>query len=500
MAREFSKKPYFPHIIGAFSSVFVLLSLVFMVGAQGIHMGSRPFVLISVLVFSALAGIAVAFLLQKNQALEASNESLKDFANRLSDENQSLNGALLDAFDGSYLRDENGMFKEVDETFAKTLGFDNADTALKALKALGGNFYKSTTGLSDYLFELQKNGSIIGFESEVRGSSGKSKWIVETVKTIKKDGNVFFKGSVRDVSKYHKENKETESQGQVQTFHSHKAEALGVLAEGIADEMHIPAKDAKDNIIFLKEVFSGFVKIVNSAKKLIEAVSKDPNPPAEVKEALAAMKEYKLDYILQETPKALEKAESEINDVCSLAKSVKSFSQTEPVDKNMVDINETIKNAVAVSRNRWQSFVDLKTDFGNGIPLVPCVASEFTQVMLNLIMNAAEAIKENHNDGLGSIVIRTSHDDEWAVVKLIDNGGGIPNDVLKNIFVPFFTTKKKGSGFGQGLAYCQGIISQKHGGILDVTSKVGKGSTFTIKLPLTPEESKGDTNVERIAG
>ena len=501
MKKKLSQSPYYPYVIGAFSAVFVMLSFVFMLESQGIRLGSQIVILISTLVLAGFAGIAVALLLQKNQALEESHATLQKFANKLSNENEKLTQEFSAVVDGSYKRDTNGAFVDVDEAFAKTLGFEGREAALKALKILGGNFYKNASGLSEYLLDMQKHGSVVDFESEVRGSGKKTCWIVESAKTVEKKGEKYFKGVVVDVTKYHgQQEKSGQAFSSRSHAHSQKAEALGVLAEGIADEMHIPAKDAKDNILFLKDVFNGFSKIILSAKKMIETISNGSNPPKEAQETIAAMEEYKLDYILSETPKALASAEKEMDVVCSLAKSVKAYSQTENTDKNMVDINDTISNAIAVSRNRWQSYVDLKTDFNKELPLIPCLASEITEVILNLIMNGAEAIKENRNDGLGSIIIRTSLDDEWATIKLIDNGGGIPDDVLKNIFVPFFSTKGKGNGFGQGLAYCQGVISQKHGGILDVTSKMGKGSSFPIKLPLAPIDIEGNVDAQRATG
>lgn len=501
MKKKFSQNPYYPYVIGAFSAVFMMLSLVFMLESQGIRLGSHIIILGSTLILASLAGIAVAVMLQKNQSLEESHAALQKFAHKLTSENEKLSETLSDAVDGSYKRDTDGSFIDIDEAFAKTLGFDDRDSALKALKIMGGNFYKAPSALPDYLFEMQKHGSVVNFESEVRGYGKDTRWIVESAKTVEKQGKKYFRGIVKDTTKYHG-SRDNAGLGSSSSRHAHsqKAEALGVLAEGIADEMHIPAKDAKDNVLFLKEVFDGFSKIILSAKKLIDVLARAPNPPREIKETLAAMEEYKLDYILKEAPRAIASAEKEMDEVCALAKSVKAYSQTENLDKNMVDLNETIMNAITVSRNRWQSYMDLKTDFNKELPLVPCLASELSEVILNLIMNGAEAIKEDRNDGLGSIIIRTSYDDEWATIKIIDNGGGIPDDVLKNIFVPFFSTKGKGKGFGQGLAYCQGVISQKHGGILDVASKIGKGSTFTIKLPLAPSDIEGESNAQRAAG
>jgi len=120
---------------------------------------------------------------------------------------------------------------------------------------------------------------------------------------------------------------------------------------------------------------------------------------------------------------------------------------------------------------------------------VPCLRSEIGQVLLNLIVNAAQAITAKEANGLqmatkGRIVLNTKRIDGWVIITVEDNGIGIPADILDRIFDPFFTTKEVGKGSGQGLAICHDVIVEKHQGQLSCSSQVGIGSLFTIKLPL----------------
>ena len=116
-------------------------------------------------------------------------------------------------------------------------------------------------------------------------------------------------------------------------------------------------------------------------------------------------------------------------------------------------------------------------DYGE-LPSVVCLPSQLNQVFLNLLVNAAQAIGER-----GQITLRTRHEDDWVSIAISDTGSGIAPAIRKRVFDPFFTTKPVGKGTGLGLSLAYGIIT-KHGGRIDVESELGKGSTFTVRLPV----------------
>lgn len=108
-------------------------------------------------------------------------------------------------------------------------------------------------------------------------------------------------------------------------------------------------------------------------------------------------------------------------------------------------------------------------------------------MILNLVVNAAHAIEDQVNQGRmakGVITVATRRKDDWAEIQIRDTGGGIPEAIRARIFDPFFTTKEPGRGTGQGLAICHPVIVDKHGGRIFFESEVGRGTTFTINLPL----------------
>jgi two-component system NtrC family sensor kinase len=121
---------------------------------------------------------------------------------------------------------------------------------------------------------------------------------------------------------------------------------------------------------------------------------------------------------------------------------------------------------------------------------VMCNVGELNQVFLNLIVNAAHAIKDSGKDpDTGQITIRVAQEGEQAVISVSDNGCGVPAENLSKLYDPFFTTKEVGRGTGQGLAISHSIVVDKHGGEISVASEVGVGTQFTIRLPIAGRDA-----------
>jgi len=127
---------------------------------------------------------------------------------------------------------------------------------------------------------------------------------------------------------------------------------------------------------------------------------------------------------------------------------------------------------------------NVKTDF-DPLPLVPCRAGDINQVFLNIIVNAAHAIQDivGNSGDKGTITVATRKGSSHVAIMISDTGNGISANNRDKIFDPFFTTKEVGRGTGQGLAIAHDIIVERHDGIIDVRSEVGKGTTFIISLP-----------------
>jgi signal transduction histidine kinase len=193
-----------------------------------------------------------------------------------------------------------------------------------------------------------------------------------------------------------------------------------------------------------------------------------------------------LNYLRDEIPKATEQLLEGVAQVARIVRAMKEFSHPGPVEKAPVDINRAIESTILVSKNEWKYVAGLTTDLDPELPPVPCMAGEFNQVMLNLIVNAAQAIGDvvRGSNRKGSIRIGTRRDGEWVEVRVSDTGTGIPEDIRARMFTPFFTTKEVGKGTGQGLAMAHAVIVKKHQGTIRFESETGVGTTFVVRLPL----------------
>jgi signal transduction histidine kinase len=141
---------------------------------------------------------------------------------------------------------------------------------------------------------------------------------------------------------------------------------------------------------------------------------------------------------------------------------------------------------VAVSKNEWKYVAEAELLLDPDLPEVSCVGGEISQVMLNLIVNAAHAIEAASREGKGKITISSELRNGEVEVRVSDTGTGIPEAVRESVFNPFFTTKEIGKGTGQGLAIAQDIVVIKHHGQLFFETEEGVGSTFVLRLPLNP--------------
>ena len=274
---------------------------------------------------------------------------------------------------------------------------------------------------------------------------------------------------------------------------SRKMEAIGQLAAGVAHEINTPMQFISDNVRFLKTAFEDFIKYYWEVGKEIKSEIGD-ELTQKIEKIIARYKEkYDINYIMEEIPSAIEQTNEGIERVTKIIKTMKDFSHPSTGQKAPADINKAINDTILISRNVWKYVAELETDLCEEPPLITCEIDQINQVLLNIIVNAAQAIEEKNGKNAkekGLIKIHTECDDEFLTIKISDNGVGIPSENIDKIFEPFFTTKQVGKGTGQGLALAHDIIVNKHGGTIEVESEEGKGTLFIIKLPKNGEDEK----------
>jgi len=164
---------------------------------------------------------------------------------------------------------------------------------------------------------------------------------------------------------------------------------------------------------------------------------------------------------------------------------MKAFAHPDQDSKVAVDLNQAVSSTLTIARNEYKYVADVETDLGE-LPLVTCHVGEINQAVLNLIVNAAHAIHDRARGGRGKIVIRTFAEPEYAVISVGDDGDGVPDGIRNLIFDPFFTTKEVGRGSGQGLAIARSVVVERHGGSLTFESERGRGTTFFVRIPVSP--------------
>ncbi len=289
-----------------------------------------------------------------------------------------------------------------------------------------------------------------------------------------------FRGIARDIS----ERKTQENQ----LKQAQKLESIGQLAAGIAHEINTPIQYIGDNIQFLKDSFKDMESVLNGYMSLLKAVKTGSVTDSVIPEMEKLIKDADTEYIMEEIPRAIDQSLEGLKNVSNIVTAMKQFCHPGIEEKTGADINKLIENVITVARNEWKYVADVVTEFDPKLPPVLCMPVEINQVILNLIVNAAHAIKEVIDRGekkdKGTIRVRTSHDDTWAEIRVSDTGTGIPKDIRSRIFDPFFTTKDVGKGTGQGLAITHTVVVNKHGGAIDFETEEGKGTTMIIRLPL----------------
>jgi signal transduction histidine kinase len=254
-----------------------------------------------------------------------------------------------------------------------------------------------------------------------------------------------------------------------QLAQAQKLESIGQLAAGIAHEINTPIQYIGDNARFLQDALSDLHRVI--------AAQGQPD---------ASAGDVDLEYLQQETPKAIQQLLEGVSQVARIVRAMKEFSHPGATEKLPVDLNRAIESTLVVSRNEWKYVADVETDLARDLPQVPCLAGEINQVLLNLIVNAAHAIDDvvKTTGGKGRITVSTRRDGDWAEIRVADTGCGIPEAIRSRIFDPFFTTKDVGKGSGQGLSIAHTVIVRNHGGTIQFFSEMGSGTTFVVRLPL----------------
>ena len=275
---------------------------------------------------------------------------------------------------------------------------------------------------------------------------------------------------------------------EVQLRHAQKMESIGQLAAGVAHEINTPIQFVGDNTRFLRDSFQELLKLVAGLEVIFKDADGKTLPPEELRmKARQLIETADVEYLSREIPTAIAQSLDGIQRVSQIVHAMKEFTHPDVNEKVLTDMNKAIESTLTVSRNEWKYAAEMVTQLEPDLPLVPCIPGDINQVVLNLVVNGAQAIAEKQKDGddaMGTITVTTRSADNGVEILVCDTGAGISEEHRAHIFEPFFTTKEVGKGTGQGLAIAYNTVVKKHGGRISFESEVGWGTMFTVWLPV----------------
>jgi len=264
---------------------------------------------------------------------------------------------------------------------------------------------------------------------------------------------------------------------QKQIIHSEKMAGLGQLAAGVAHELNNPAGFIYGNM----DLIRGYLGRLELMLAIYERVKL---PQAEAEELQITKNEIGYDRLLPDLRAMIADCVEGAERIRDVVKNLRLFSRLDDARFKHIDLHESLDSTIRLLSGYYGAGrIRLVKEYGE-LPLVNCCAGQLNQVWTNLLVNAAQAIKNK-----GEVKISSKVENECAVITISDNGSGIEPRHLRKIFDPFFTTKPVGEGTGLGLSISYGII-EKHGGTIHAESTPGAGSKFRVSIPLRDTEEQ----------
>ncbi len=268
-------------------------------------------------------------------------------------------------------------------------------------------------------------------------------------------------------------------QTQVMMVHSEKMRSLGELVAGIAHEVNNPINFIYGNIIHLERYSKNMLELIDKYSQIDEIL------PSNKRQELQDMKkEIGVEFLKEDIKDLIESCKEGTERTKKIISDLKNFSRLEENVLTEFDIPKEIETTLNILRNKLKNRITIHKNYPDDLPKIEVYGGQLNQVLMNILDNAQYAI-----EGTGDIYIDIAFERKDVIIEIRETGKGIDQKNLNKIFEPFFTTKPIGEGTGLGLSIAYKVV-QNHGGTMNVTSEIGKGTTFKITLPTKPDEDK----------
>jgi|GEM_PF-3229761 len=281
-------------------------------------------------------------------------------------------------------------------------------------------------------------------------------------------------------------------EAQTQIVQSEKMASLGLFAAGVAHEINNPVGFVLSNINTLSNYLDAVKRLLEQHNILIDTIEAGNSETTSLmlNRIKKVYEDDDIEFILDDLQTLLVESADGMGRIRDIVANLKSFARVDEGTISEANINDCIESTLKIVWNELKCKCKLKKDLGD-LPLLYCFPGQLNQAFMSIIVNAAHSIVDQ-----GEIHIKTYLQEETIVITISDTGCGIPPENIDILFNPFFTTKPVGEGTGLGLSISYGII-KKHGGVIDVKSTVGQGTTFTIHLPLNnTDENQGSQDLK----